>query len=72
MEELTIDIEKIKNVDDGSISDPETIRQIAYHGIYISKDENFYNKINPKFTHCGLYPHMHYFGKVPEKYIKDE
>tara|TARA_R110000851_G_scaffold179363_1_gene326422 strand:- start:2908 stop:3141 length:234 start_codon:yes stop_codon:yes gene_type:complete len=72
-EVLTIDIGKIRNVPNGSIDDGETIRQIAYHGIYYSQGENLYDKIDRRFEYCGLYPHiMKAHNIIPEKYRKDE
>ena len=51
--EITIDIEKIRQLPDGSVNDCETIRQIA-----LTRDKELSRKINPKFAYAGLYPEV--------------
>lgn len=71
---ITIDIDTTLAVDDHSIVDPETIRQIALLCEKSPKDvaQKLSNKI--KFGHevCGLYPHvMNYTNIRPTTHKKD-
>lgn len=45
--------EEIREQADGSITDPEIIRQIAILG-----DIDLYDKVRPGFEYAGLYPHV--------------
>jgi hypothetical protein len=53
--EITIDLDKVRNAEDFSITDPETIRQIA---LLHQKGENLFCKVNPRFAVHGLYPNV--------------
>lgn len=55
--EITINPEEIRNLPDGSVTDPETIRQIALYGIK-TNDESLISKVTSGFEFCGLYPHV--------------
>jgi hypothetical protein len=50
-----INTDEIKSLPDKSITDPETIRQIAIHGIETG-DSSLYDKIKSGFEFAGLYP----------------
>ena len=64
--EITINPEEIRKQPDGSITDCETIRQIALYGIR-NNDNSLYCKINQDFAYCGLYPFaMKSFDEIPE------
>lgn len=52
---VTIDFEALSKENDLSISDFETIRQIAIYSMQ-TKDKQYIKKINPQFEFCGLYP----------------
>jgi 2-phosphoglycerate kinase len=59
--EITINIEELLKVDDDSITDYETIRQIGLLSCTkndISKDDRqtLYRKVKREFQYCGLYP----------------
>lgn len=54
---ITIDIEKISNVEDNSITDAETIRQIALYSMKTG-DKNITKKIKKEFAVYGLYPEV--------------
>ena len=70
--EITIDIEKIRVLPDNSITDVETIRQIALWSIKMN-DNSLTDKIRKEFHFAGLYPHvMKIHGTVPENYKKEE
>jgi len=79
--EITINIEDIKNAPDNSITDPETIRQIALWGIKNNSNE-LYCKINKEFEFFGLYPEVRqitildglkkYFAKTPQEQIEKD
>lgn len=70
--EITIDIEKIKNSPDNSIKDFETIRQISLYGIKTG-DSSLYCKVYEPHSFAGLYPFvMKQFEKAPEVYEKIE
>lgn len=64
MEILTIDIEKIRKLSNGTIEDGETIRQIALYHLSNRGDNEIVNKINPKFYYYGLYPHLGSIGVI--------
>lgn len=55
--EITINIEKIKHLPDGSVTDAETIRQIALYGLR-NKDREITRKIDSRFAYAGLYPEV--------------
>ena len=55
MEQLTINLEEIAQAPDHSITDAETIRQIALHSLR-NNELNFISKIDPRFRVYGLYP----------------
>jgi hypothetical protein len=55
--DITINPEEIRNLPDGSITDPETIRQIALHSIKFY-DNSLNDKIDKRFAFAGLYPHV--------------
>ena len=69
---ITIDLEKVRQSDNHSITDVETIRQISLH---MRSGEDLSEKINPNFIFAGLYPEImqsfkilpERFGKAPEK-----
>jgi len=70
--EITIDIEKIRVLPDNSITDSETIRQIALWSIKMN-DNSLNDKIRKEFHFAGLYPHvMKIHDIVPENLRKDE
>lgn len=55
--EITIDIEEIRQLPDDSVTDPETIRQIALYCIR-NNDRLLSRKINSLFAYAGLYPEV--------------
>jgi hypothetical protein len=55
--DITIDINELKNVPDNSITDAETIRQIALYSIKTG-DNTLNSKIKSEYEVCGLYPHI--------------
>ena len=61
---ITIDIQEILRQRDHSITDAETIRQIALAGmsrkLCIQEEEKsaLYRKITPGFEYAGLYPYV--------------
>lgn len=57
MEEITINLEKIATMPDNSITDAETIRQLAVHSIQ-TNDNELLCKIKKEFQVAGLYPHI--------------
>ena len=57
MEEITINLEKIALMPDDSVTDAETIRQIALHAIQ-TNDNELVCKIKKGFEVAGLYPHI--------------
>ena len=60
---ITIDIEEIRKLPNNSISDPETIRQIA-----LLDNPELFDKIDDSFTYAGLYPEvMKSFNILPDK-----
>ena len=58
MNEITIDIDKIRKLPNGSITDAETIRQIAIYVIENPNDKDIVDRVNPHFTVYGLYPYF--------------
>lgn len=71
--EISLNIEETKKLDDNSISDSETIRQIGLittnFGLKISDDERkqLARKVKRKYQFAGLYPHvMKKFDIKPE------
>lgn len=59
---ITINPEEILKMEDDSITDIETIRQIALLG-----DSTLFCKVKPGHTYAGLYPHvMKSFNISPE------
>ncbi len=55
--EITIDPKEILLLPDNSITDSETIRQIALYSIK-NNDISLNYKIKKEFEFCGLYPHI--------------
>ena len=55
--EIAINPEEIRNLSDGSVTDPETIRQIALYSIKTG-DSSLESKIKDGFEFYGLYPHI--------------
>lgn len=55
---ITINPDEIRLLEDKSISDAETIRQIALYSLK-TNDSSLNSKINPLYEYCGLYPHLH-------------
>jgi len=51
------DVNAIKSVPDNSVTDSETIRQIALYGIR-TQDSSLYIKIKSGFEFAGLYPYI--------------
>jgi len=52
MKDITINVDEIRKMKDDSITDPETIRQIALTG-----DRSLFPKVMKGYEHHGLYPH---------------
>jgi hypothetical protein len=70
--EITIDPEKIRMLPDNSVTDFETIRQIALWSIKMN-DNSLNDKIRKEFHFAGLYPHvMKIHNELPENLRKDE
>ena len=62
--EITIKYEDIIQLEDYSITDPETIRQIALFGIVsYGKGLNLNHKVKEGYEVYGLYPHLQNFTK---------
>jgi len=55
--EITINPEEILLLPDNSITDSETIRQIALYSIKYN-DISLNGKIKKEYEYCGLYPHV--------------
>lgn len=53
--DITINIEYIRNLPDGCIDDAKTIRQISLYSIK-HNDKEITKKINPMYAVHGLYP----------------
>jgi hypothetical protein len=70
---ITIDIEELLNVDDNSISDYETIRQIGLLSCTVNDvsdvvKKQLYKKVKSEFQVYGLYPRiMTSFNIKPDK-----
>ena len=64
--EITIDIEEIRQLPNGSVTDGETIRQIALYSIR-NNDNSLNNKIDRRFAYAGLYPEVMISFKLPDK-----
>lgn len=56
--EITIDIEEIRKLPDNSVTDCETIRQIALYCNRNPNDRELSWKIDRMFTYAGLYPEI--------------
>lgn len=60
--EITIDIPSLIKVEDNSITDPETIRQIALVSMSVTFDKitqrTLLRKIKKGYESFGLYPHV--------------
>jgi hypothetical protein len=54
---ITINIEEIKSLVDNSITNPETIRQIALYAIK-TRDVSLISKIKNGYEVYGLYPEV--------------
>ena len=71
--EITINIDELLKVEDNSITDCETIRQIGLLSCTrnnVSEDDRkiLYKKIKRQFEYCGLYPNvMKSFDILPNK-----
>ena len=66
--EITINIDEIRKLPNGSITDVETIRQIAIYGIENPGNNDLYDKVKTGFEYMGLYPHViNKFDIKPEK-----
>jgi len=76
--EITINVEELLKVDDNSITDYETIRQIGLLSCTkndVSKEDRkmLYDKVRREFQYCGLYPTvMKSFDIKPEVKFKNE
>lgn len=70
--EITIDPDKIRVLPDNSVTDVETIRQIALWAI--KENDNSLNcKIKKEFYFAGLYPHvMKVHNILPDSYVAEE
>ena len=68
--EITINPDEIRQYPDRSVTDPETIRQIALWGIQNNSNE-LDCKISQMMEYAGLYPHVHQpFNIKQEKSLK--
>jgi hypothetical protein len=68
--EITIDINKVRESPNHSIVDPETIRQIALWSIKNNSNE-LNNKIKPGFKISGLYPYaIDFLNIIPDRVKK--
>jgi hypothetical protein len=64
--DVTIDLDAVRAAEDNSITDSETIRQLALHSINTG-DTSLLVKIRKEFQFAGLYPHvMKAFDIKPE------
>jgi len=75
--EITINIEELLKADDNSITDCETIRQIAL--ISCTKNDipndihlKLIKKVNPLFEFCGLYPYVIDYNIKPDSELDSE
>ena len=64
--EITIDIEEIRKLPDGSVTDGETIRQIALYCMR-NNDKELSWKIDRRFAYAGLYPEIMTSFELPNK-----
>jgi hypothetical protein len=64
-EEITIDIEAIRQMPNESVSDAETIRQIGLYCIQ-NRDVSLANKIDSRFEYVALYPHLGKYNITPD------
>ncbi len=55
---ITINVDEIRKSPIHSITDVETIRQIAIYGIENPGNNDLYDKINPMCQVYGLYPYI--------------
>ncbi len=55
---ITIDIEHIRTLPDHSVTDAETIRQIALYCIRNPGNNDLSDKIEPRRAVAGLYPEI--------------
>lgn len=60
---ITINIEELRLLPDGSIIDAETIRQIGLYSIKFN-DSSLGCKIKPGFEFAALYPHVQHVHQV--------
>lgn len=58
---ITIDLDEIRKLPDNSITDPETIRQIA-----LSKDKSLFLKVKTGYEVFGLYPEAMKVYEIPK------
>jgi hypothetical protein len=58
MNNITIDIESIRKMPNESITDSETIRQIALYSIQNPEDKELVYKVKTSMAFAGLYPHI--------------
>lgn len=58
---ITIDLDEIRKMPDGSIMDVETIRQIA-----LSKDKSLFSKVSTGYEVFGLYPEVMNVYEIPK------
>jgi len=56
---IAFDIETIRKMPNGSITDGELIRQIALYSIEHPNEKDVADKIDPRFAYAGLYPYIH-------------
>lgn len=68
--EITINPIEIFKLEDNSITDAETIRQIALWGITYN-DNSLANKIKKEFQFAGLYPHVQNYNPEVSKKISE-
>ena len=68
--DVTINPDEIRALPNNSITDPETIRQIALYGIALNSDE-LNCKIKHEFTYLGLYPHIMKPFEFPPDFDKE-
>lgn len=63
-----INMEELRHEPNDSITDPETIREIAKSG-----DNELYDKVKKGFEFCGLYPfEMKKINVLPNKVEKND
>jgi len=65
--EITIDIEEIRKLPNGTVTDAETIRQIALYCMR-NNDRDLSCKIDSRFAYAGLYPEViNSYNILPDK-----